>query len=136
MPPTAGFNLVPWLLVTVGAVTLVLSGRQLLRLRRLLSTGARAQGEVLGSRPRSYRWWHEMYRPVVRFRTGNGQEIEFTSKIERSDAEFRGGSVEVMYDPRRPANAEIAAIGRRPVAWLVAGAVIGGYVLLRGLLSI
>jgi hypothetical protein len=50
--------------------------------------------------------------PIVRFTTPAGEMIQFTSQVSSSPRAYRvGDSVDVLYDPQTPQNAEISGAG-------------------------
>lgn len=50
-----------------------------------------------------------VYAPVVRFRTAQGQEIEFVSNVATPGRPQIGASVDVRYSPDNPQNATLAS---------------------------
>jgi Protein of unknown function (DUF3592) len=109
-----------------------------LRTRRLLKTGAIAQGTVVDAEEDTSQD-HDgtsstTYNPVVRFTTADGRTVQFTSAVGYSSKPDIGGAVDVRYLPDDPEQAEIdrAAMWMLPAAFgllgglglLVAGVVV------------
>ena len=63
-----------------------------------------------------FRTTDTMFRPVVRFSTESGEQIEFASGVSTNPPSYRkGGQVPVAYDPSDPQKAKIKSF------WLVWG---------------
>ena len=101
-----------------------------------------AQGEVIALvRQRVKVGQPGYYCPVVTFRTSSGQEVQFESVFGTLPASHTvGQSIDVLYDPVDPRNAEISSPLSRwatPVAWAamgLTGLCMGGFILLPRLL--
>jgi hypothetical protein len=90
------------------------------RMRRQLTTGARAEGTVIDvERHRSKQHentHHNMYyHAVIEFTTSNGRTVVFTSAQGFESEPDVGGTVPVRYRPDAPEEAEVDSV----VAWLV-----------------
>jgi hypothetical protein len=108
-------------LLFVGATTVAFRKN-----RRLARHGLPATGQVValnkstsvsddGIRTR-------MYRPVVTFRTADGQEIRFNGPGSSRPVARPGDVVPVLYDPAHPATAEINTLrGRGTVVLTIVG---------------
>jgi len=95
-----GFPAIGVLLLGIGIAVFV-SGE------RSRSTGVLTVGNVVGMQE-----WVDpegsMYAPIVRFTTTKGEVVEFTSKTRSRPAEYDpGDTVEVLYQPDAPNDAEI-----------------------------
>lgn len=95
------------------AGTGLLLGGCILFFRRahLWSTGARADGEVIGHKPRMKATRSEVvsHMPLVRFTAADGVAREFQSRTSAQQSRWPVGTiVPVRYDVRRPERAEIA----------------------------
>jgi Protein of unknown function (DUF3592) len=112
--------------VTLGGFMLIPA----LRTRRLLQSGAMAQGTVVDAK--RYISISEdsitSYAPVVRFTTADGRTVEFTSSEGYSSKPDVGGAVDVRYLPDDPEQAEID----RATTWMLPAAfgLLGGLGLL------
>jgi hypothetical protein len=54
------------------------------------------------------------YAPVVRFKTSSGEEVEFAASLSTNPASYSvGDKVSVLYDPRRPGNADVDSVASR-----------------------
>jgi hypothetical protein len=123
--------------LAAGAFLAAIGGYGLSRQLRLQRRGERVTGIVVGhdqqwvagqsmSNPGSY-----AYRPVVRFRTRDGQEIEATTRVGTPVGIRPGREVPVLYDPANPSSAEIDAFRERGVLNLMTAVfLIGGVVLM------
>jgi hypothetical protein len=120
-----------WSVVVVLAVVLVILLQVLLwqrrrRIRReLLSYGTRAIGRVLPHDPSrgDPRSAQQLGRLLVSYRLENGEERRALKVPQRrGDAWMAGEPVAVVYDPRRPTDAErlIVGFGRTQKKWFTA----------------
>lgn len=76
--------------------------------RRALSVGVRADGEVTDLYENRDSDGDITYRPRVRFRTREGDSVEFTSSVGSHPAAFGvGETVAVIYNPASPDDARI-----------------------------
>jgi hypothetical protein len=109
--------------VTLGGFRLI----QALRTRRLLQSGAMAQGTVVDAKQHTS-GDSITSRPVVRFTTADGRTVEFTSAVGYSSKPDVGGAVDVRYLPHDPEQAEID----RATMWMLPAAfgLLGGLGLL------
>jgi len=99
----------------IGLLTLTIGVFFGLHARRLLKQGVRAPGVVIenvveervGSDPHDHSI-SRTYRPKVRFRSQNGEEVVFVSHTGFGQPAYRQGeAVEVLYDPADPHSAEV-----------------------------
>jgi hypothetical protein len=74
---------------------------------------------------------HDVYAPVVSFKTAEGQGVQFTSSEFVARAQYPlGRAVRVLYDPSKPERAEIDS---RETLWLAGTAwMIGGLACVAG----
>jgi len=128
--PVAAYVLV------AGAFLIVIGGYGFSQQLRLQRKGERVMGIVVG---REQRWVSGQppgspgsyaYRPVVRFRTLAGQEIEATTRVGTPIGLRPGREVPVLYDPARPASAEIDSFRERGLLNLLTAAFLVGGILL------
>ncbi len=81
------------------------------RTRRLLTSGVRSQGAVVGAKEDASRAQDDptahYYHPVVRFTALDGREVEFTSAVGYDIAPQVGDPVPVRYRPDDPEQAEL-----------------------------
>ncbi|MBZ5486802.1 DUF3592 domain-containing protein [Halomonas aquamarina] len=64
------------------------------------------------------------YRPVVEFVTGDGTQVEFTSRVGSNPPGYAiGERVEVLFDPDNPNNARLDGFFESMGAWLIFGAI-------------
>jgi hypothetical protein len=101
----------------IGLLTLTIGVFFGLHTRRLLKQGVRAPGVVVENvveeradydRDDHSHTISRTYRPKVRFRSQNGEEVVFVSHAGFGQAAYRQGeAVEVLYDPADPHSAEI-----------------------------
>lgn len=94
-----------WLwLVVFGLVLAVIGAASLAGKRRFVAGAGRAEGVVVNVVRQE-----DAYAAVVRFRTGDGQTVEFTADETAGDRSyFRiGQNRRVLYDPDRPQNAQL-----------------------------
>jgi hypothetical protein len=108
------------LLALVAVVLFLVAIKLARRALRLLRAGGRARGVIVGSekmygtaggsssRP--------SYRPTVRFTASDGSSRTFTSPVGRGKPWVEGTAVQVVYDPKRPDEAEIASFTAN---WLI-----------------
>src|ERR1035437_3512229 len=93
--------------VAAQGVALLLARRPI----RLLRAGACARGTVLGieeERSSTGRSGAKMfYFPIVGFTTGQGEQIQFRSRVGRGRVLPKGSKVPVIYDPAKPDDAEL-----------------------------
>ena len=124
-------RVMPILMRTIGGTCFVAGsalfgsvGVYVLWRERRLSSGARAEGVIIGAEPNSgldgIRWW-----PRVAFETPAGEKIEFVNDDAWNTWPEVGRKVQVEYLPERPAEAEI----RSATPW-VAGLVCVAFAIL------
>jgi hypothetical protein len=96
----------------IGLLTLTIGVFFGLRTRRLLKQGVTAPGVVIENvveeRVGSDHSISRTYRPKVRFRSPNGEEVIFVSHTGFGQPAYRqDDAVEVLYDPADPHSAEV-----------------------------
>jgi hypothetical protein len=92
------------------------------RNRALLATGQRTSGVVVDNQVESRTDQSLVFRPVVRFRTGTGEEITVVANRPSHRSFVAGTSLPIVYDPADPASADLATGGAgRP--YLISGLV-------------
>jgi hypothetical protein len=99
---------VPGLFAIIGLGLLIASFFVFLSTRSFINSSARATGTVIAHASSRSSDGDLTYAPVVSFRTPDGHSVEFksqTSSSSRSPAV--GQTVEVLYNPRNPQEAEI-----------------------------
>lgn len=113
-----------WLLLLFSLACLGLAGWLYIRARTFLEGAVTTVGivtEVLREESvqtdnDGFRTTDTMFRPVVRFSTESGEQIEFASGVSTNPPSYRkGGQVPVAYDPSDPQKAKIKSF------WLVWG---------------
>jgi hypothetical protein len=119
------------ILAAYGATALAVGLIPALRTRRLLKSGATAQGVVVGAKQQTHQRHDGItysYRPVVRFTAPDGRQVVFTSAVGSQRAPDLGVLVPVRYRPGNPQEAEID----RAVIWVLPAAfgLVGGLGLL------
>ena len=98
--------------------------RQQIRLRRkgvrVMGTVTRIEEQTMRGVTGADRAPSTTYKPVVRFHTQAGEEIETVTNVGMPWAGHPAGeAVPVMYDPADPAHAEIDTSGRRGLLTLL-----------------
>jgi hypothetical protein len=123
----AGFFLV------VGLLTLTAGVFFWLRTQKLVKHGLTAPGVVIENvveervdydRDDHTRTTSRTYRPKVRFRSQNGDEVVFESRVGFGRPAYQQGeAVEVLYDPANPHGAEIKSFWSLWLGPMVAGCI-------------
>lgn len=93
-----------------------------LRIRDLRRRGL-TSGVVVDNEITSYAQGRMRFRPVVRFRTGAGQNVTFVGAQGRNRSYVAGSHIVVVYDPDKPDRAAIGT-GGAAMSYLVIGSVI------------
>lgn len=101
-------RVVPALFSLIGLGLLVASVFVYLNTRNFINSSARAEGTVVAHAPGRSSDGDLTYAPVISFRTPEGQAVEFKSQTSsNSPYPAVGETVEVIYNPQRPSEAEI-----------------------------
>ena len=99
------------------------------RMRSFLSGAASAEGTVVEARTEFYGQAGSrgvITKPVVRFTTADGREVEFADPVSVTPGARVGRTVPVRYDPQEPERARIAKTFRlRFAPWVLAAVGIG-----------
>src|SRR5215813_10549630 len=104
------------ILIIFGGMMAWIGGLWLRRQIRLRRKGVRVMGTVTRTEEERSNQGTISYKPVVRFHTQAGEEIETATKVGTPWAGRRVGKVvPVIYDPARPTLAEIDTPGGRGV---------------------
>lgn len=115
------------ILLLAGFGLLALTGVIAHRQQRLFATTLRTTGTVVAVLPRHGSRESISYAPLVRYRTPNGLELDFTSGSAASRARYHvGQTVPVVYPPLNPSQAEIDG-------WLMRWgetAIVGGFAMI------
>lgn len=123
-------ELVGALIVFVLAIVLIGFGVSSIRESRALVASAARVGGVVVRFAVDHSADITVRKPVLRFRTVDGVEVETTSSISHNSGTLRSGMrVPVLYDPRDPRKARID-YGQRSGSWSGIGLVVGGVVFL------
>jgi len=102
--------------IIASLLTLPAGGLAFRSLRRCF-TWSSASGTVHRLDEETARQGAARFRAAVGFKTRDGREISFYSKVATTHRGYRAGdSVRVLYDPRAPEHAEIASFVR---LWLL-----------------
>ena len=127
-----------WLLLLFSLACLGLAGWLYIRARTFLEGAVTTVGivtdvlreESVDTDTDGSRRFNTMFRPVVRFSTESGEQIEFASGVSTSSPSYtKGGQVPVAYDPSDPQKAKIKSFW--PVwGFAVTAASTGGFGLL------
>ena len=113
-----------WLLLLLSLACLGVAGWLYIRARKFLEGAVTTVGivtdvlreESVETDNDGIRTINTMFRPVVRFSTESGEQIEFASGVSTNSPSYRkGGQVPVAYDPSDPQKAKIKSF------WLVWG---------------
>lgn len=118
----------PDALFVVGLVNLAFGAWLLIRARRLRARGVQVPGVVTGL-VRSRNNDSPTSRPIFRFTTLEGHELEVTSDMGEGRPPQPGDRVTILYDPQKPRYAVIATSGQR-------GLILGWIVTVLGLLCV
>jgi hypothetical protein len=101
-------RVVPGLFALMGLGLLVASVFIYLNTRSFINSSARAKGTVIAHAQSRSSDGGLTYAPVISFRTPDGQTVEFKSQTSSNNpSPALGESVEVLYNPRNPQEAEI-----------------------------
>ena len=100
------------ILGAVGVLFLIVGAVTGLRVRRLLSTAAEAQGKVVGFVKQSSGDGGSSKHAQVEFATASGETVTFTEPSQTMGGLAVGSEVPVKYDPAQPKKARIATSGR------------------------
>src|SRR3954471_2322468 len=95
-----------------------------LRQRRFLDRAVETTGVVVGQNVSPSAEGGAVTRPVVRFRTEDGERIEFEDAFGSNPSPYRvGRGVPVLYDPERPGQARIRSFGSLWLFCLITGVI-------------
>lgn len=106
--------------IVAGSLVLIYSGVLFIRNLTFVSKAEKATGSVVDT----FSSKRALF-PIVSFKTADGQQIKFRSKNGRGGKEsFLYQTVQVLYDPRQPQNAEINSF---MTLWMppIGGAILG-----------
>lgn len=106
----------PGLLVVFGLAYLAGGAWMLISVRRLRARGVRVPGVIIGLVPSRDPDMHT-FRPVFRFTTLEGHEVEVASKFGEAGPPRPGDRVTIIYDPQKVRHARIDTSGQRGSTW-------------------
>src|ERR1700722_16129362 len=99
-----------WACIAIGLLIVFLAATQASRSIKFATSGASAEGTVVQQIRDSGRW--QQVRPMVRFATPSGVNVDFTSISSSRFASYQEGEkVAVVYLPDAPERAEIDSFG-------------------------
>ncbi|WP_165970160.1 DUF3592 domain-containing protein [Nonomuraea terrae] len=137
MDPTAdpASSATPSSAVVLGLVLVAFGGWQLISARRIRARGVRVPGVVIGYKQVAGGGEEPLSRPVFRFTTLEGHELEVTSRTGEPRGYLPDERIEVLYNPQKPERARIDNAGQRgsTMGWIVT--TMGVFVLAVGVLG-
>ena len=106
------------------------------RTRTFLATAYTTTGVVLALEAYQDSDGDTLYRPVLRFRTHEGEETEFRTNVGSSSDRFEVGQrLDVLYNPEEPSDARIQSFMQLWLPTLILGVLGGVFVLVGGIFT-
>lgn len=119
---------VPGLFSVLGLGLLIVSLFVFLNTRSFVNSSARATGTVVAHAQSRSSDGDLTYAPVISFRTNDGQTVEFKSRNSSTrPAHAVGETVEVLYNPRNPQEAEINSFSSLWLATIILSGLGAGF---------
>ena len=108
--------------IGIGGFSLILTGVLYARLKAFLAKARPAYGTVTAIRTQADDDGDPIYAPVVEFRTENGHAAIYKSGLYSRPCKYKvGDKVDILYNPDKPADAQIKGRKMNFVPMLVLG---------------